>query len=97
MSRHNCAIINKRQLFQKTSFISRQLNINAETNNVIAMIKREKGAPGARSGAHLYARGPVELPARVAWSATPSGGARTRLSREARAAPEIQIKIRRES
>ena len=43
MSRYNCAIINKGQLFQRTSFISRQLSINAETNYVIAMIEREKG------------------------------------------------------
>ena len=79
------------------SLISRQLSINDETNYVIAMIEREKGAARARVGAHLYAHGPVELPARVSWSATPSGGARTRLSREARAAREIQIQIRRDA
>ena len=45
MSRYNCAIINKRQLFKKTSFISRQFSINAETNYVIAIIEREKVLP----------------------------------------------------
>ena len=53
---YNYAIINRRQLFQKTSFISRQLSINAETNCVIAMIEREKGCRSARRNSLICPR-----------------------------------------